>query len=391
MTATLQEPAPTPPAQAEPQPQPQPDVTSAITPTPSESPPPAANAAAPASPSSLPDITAKVSSVTIVKRSQSSRVYLIQNQGPNSDLPAEGRVVLFKNTAGPVMGGLVLKIFLDKNQFAVKNVRDYGNGALPMQPDQAFTVLEKLSDYIPPAAPTSMQDKADLKEIAPPSPSATSSPSPVPEMPPAVADASAPPPPPGDTNAAVTPTKTAAAMAADSDDDDDGSDIAIEEVKQLDKYKSWLTAELAFLRNTDSTGTTTDLFAGGGIRYGLNIDRKVFFSQARLQDSLAAELGIFYYKIVNFSTSGDSYSVVPIIPTLRYNLTFSEEFTWFFYGGIMFNFASGAGNAVAQVTSNLNATQLAIGTGVEFRLGPNFDGRVDLGYDMLGLGLVLRF
>lgn len=335
-----------------------------------------------ATPETLPEISAKISSVTIDKRSASSRVYLIQNQGPTTNLPAEGRVVLFKNAAGPVMGGLVLKTYPEKNQFAVKNVRDYGNGSLPMEPAQPFTALEKLSDLAPPIPATSTQDRADLKEIAPPAPIAQ----PATELPPLAASATTAPP------VTASPAPALSPALSNDEDDDDESGVAIEEIKPLDKYNNWLTGELGFLRNSDATGTSTTYFAGGGIRYGLSLGKRLLFARPHLQDSLAAEVGVFYYKIVNFiANAGDGYNVMPIIPTLRYNLTLSEEFSLFFYGGIMFNFASGVANANAQVTTNLGAAQLAVGTGALFRLGPNFDGRIDLGYDMLGLGLVLRF
>jgi hypothetical protein len=71
---------------------------------------------------------------------------------------------------------------------------------------------------------------------------------------------------------------------------------------------------------------------------------------------------------------------------------FGENFGIFFYGGLMQNFVTQvSANATADVQASLQSIVPAVGTGLLFRVGPSWEARVDLGYDMLALGLVLRF
>ena len=132
-------------------------------------------------------------------------------------------------------------------------------------------------------------------------------------------------------------------------------------------------------------------YEGGGVRYGLSLGRMVFLRRAHVQDSIAVEAGAFFYKIINFQSQGDSYSVLPLVGTVRYNVLFGENFGIFFYGGVVQNTVTQVSAGDPDVQASLQRVLPAAGGGLLFRVGPNWNARADLGYDMVGLGLTLRF
>lgn len=177
----------------------------------------------------------------------------------------------------------------------------------------------------------------------------------------------------------------------DESSDEALSRIVIEEVEPLDLNSSWLSAQFAYLRNLKSDDLPA-YYSALGLRYGLNLFSRALFRSETVQDSLTLEGGAFLYKILNYEgVSNDAYTVAPLIATGRYNVMIGESFGIFAYFGAVKNFVlsnfQGSDDAIARLSGVLPAW----GGGLLFRIGPNWNLRVDAGIDMIGGGLVLRF
>jgi hypothetical protein len=171
----------------------------------------------------------------------------------------------------------------------------------------------------------------------------------------------------------------------------DLENISVEELQEFDPETHWFSFGLSFLRNSNKDGEGT-YFVGGGARYAVNTGRLLFLKDNKSQDSFSLEGGAFFYKVLNFDAANDSYTVMPLQFTGRYNVMLGEGFGFFFYGGLMRNIVIATNaNAVQDTTDAFSSWVPCIGTGLLFRVGPNWLTRVDLGYDMIGLGLSLRF
>ena len=355
--------------------------------------------------STLPEIEARDFSVKVVQRSKSAKIYLFDDL---SDAKTRaGKILLLRQESNLIMAFRVLKTYPDKKQFAAKRVRRYGEVQV-LEPQAAYMALEKVGDVVIP--PPTAQDKADLKELeAGPNASVSSD-----AAPPPTADSTSNPPPLApipevqaydtDLDAATTPPPAGAADSENSGAKKSGEEeedalahlgAAIDEVNSIDTNRQWLTAGIGYLRNNTVSGSPA-YYAGLGLRYGLTLGKMLFLRRAHVQDSVAAEAGAFYYKILNYNNQeGNAYEVLPLIGTFRYNILFSENFGIFFYAGIVQNMvtsvAGGTEAEQAQYKSALHSTFPAAGGGLLFRVGPNWDARVDLGIDQATLGLVLRF
>jgi hypothetical protein len=167
---------------------------------------------------------------------------------------------------------------------------------------------------------------------------------------------------------------------------------AIDEVVPLDPHRHWVSPVFGFL--TAGGLTTRGMFTGGGVRYGYTVAKMVFLKRARLQDSFTPEAGIYVYKAlfnISASASPPAYTVLPLSLSLRYNLTFSSQFTFFAQLGAMMNIVTSAINADSTLTSNFQALIPVFGVGGFYTIGPNWLMRFDMGYDFIGAGIVLKF
>lgn len=197
-----------------------------------------------------------------------------------------------------------------------------------------------------------------------------------------------------DLQDSTTPPADQPAAGDSGEDSDDAESMSVEEVHAFDPYSQWLTGAFGYFRNSGVNGSAASYFAGGGVRYGITVLDRPFLDSNGAQDAIVIEAGAFYYQVVNFITSGDSYTVVPLIGTIRYDLSFSETFTVFFYAGFMTNLAyaaSGNSNDQESVREGLALNTPAAGAGLLYRVGPSWDVRADLGTDTAQLALVLRF
>jgi hypothetical protein len=340
----------------------------------------------------LPDIKAREFAVTIAKRSTSTRVYVFDDvTGAQTSV---GKILLLKHEGEPIMAFRVIKTYPDDKQFAAKRIRRYRD-VRTLDIGGNYAALEKVTDVAAP--PPTAQDKADLKELenkpatepeaqASAAPTAPAGPAPEVSAYDPDLDAATSPPPSGGVDSENKNGKP----EFDEEEDDSKLGQTIEEAYPIDPSTHWITGGFGFFR--DNAGPAgSGYFAGGGIRYGFTLGRMLIMKRAQIQDALVVEGGIFYYKILNFVAQNDAYAVLPLILTARYDLLFGENLGLFFYAGLMHNSVTSSSGANPDVVTALGSTLPAAGTGVLFRVGPSWDARLDVGFDVIGAGLVLRF
>jgi hypothetical protein len=177
----------------------------------------------------------------------------------------------------------------------------------------------------------------------------------------------------------------------DDEDDIRDEDITVEEVRPLDPFRNSFALQLASMRNNGPEGDSRSFWAAG-LRYGLRLSKRIFANRPKLQDSLTLEGGLFMYKAMEITEGeSDSYTIVPIVGTVRYTLLFGETFGMFAYGGAVLNQVVASTNEQEAAMSALNSALPAFGLGMLFQIGPQWEIRTDFGLDMIGAGLVLRF
>lgn len=375
----------------------------------------------------LPEIEARSFEAKVVRAATSEKVYVLEDA--SGELASPGQLLLLKKGAENVMALRVLRNYPERNQLAARVVKRYGDfTSLPT--GELFRALEKKNDLVKIGSGDSVSDLAEVEE--PGGASRNSGRRPASAEP--AAEPEAPPPPPADDlsesepiPAEAEPTRTAAAPAAslkelemeeDSapapaakaaaarDEDgphprkaaaksahreaEDSSPLYVEETFPVDPYRNWLTAGFGLFRN--SAGGAVSYFSGVGLRYGFTLGRMIIARGVSVQDSFVVEGGAFYYQISGLEQVGDGYTVVPMIGTARYNLHFGDTFVFFVYGGMTRNYVRIDSELSTEETALLLATPIpAAGAGFFFRVGPNWDARVDLGMEVASLGLTLRF
>lgn len=397
----------------------------------------------------LPEIDARTYEVRVSKRSQSNRLYLFEN------VPGErtkvGSIVLLKKGEERIMALRVLKTFSERKLFIARRVKNYGTHIL-LEPGDSYDAIEKIADLrepkkptpapsevpvtpesladLPPEAfgepPPSAQDALDMKELDP-LPTVPLPPAPAPDpLPSPSTSADIPPPPPSGPDAGPLEEASTAPQGPPpeilpydpeldagsspggldsldrerpkthqiSDDDDTVDDSlfgqSVDEVYPMDIFNHWLSGEIGIFRNNAASGGSS-YFGGAGFRYAVTLGRMLFLRRLRAQDSLALEGGAFYYKVLSYSNPNDAYTVVPLVGTLRYSMLVSESVGVFLYGGIVKNLITSAASPTDDSLEKLGTLLPAAGGGLLFRIGPSWEARVDLGIDMMGGGLIIRF
>lgn len=348
----------------------------------------------------LPEIRARMYPVSVVRASKSGQVYLFND--PNEARPFPGRILLVKKDRQQLMAFRVLRTYSDSRQFAAKVVRRYPEIEI-LPTEEAFSGIEKISDMTPP--PPTSQDRADLKELeagleSPPGASAIPPTAGIGARPQTVdydpeLDAGTSPALSGavDSDLEKADPSIDDGDGEDSFDDDADGEMVIEEVLPLDHFRSALSVQFGMMTNFNQSNEVELFgFRGAGLRYALTLGKMVFLKRAHLQDSLAAEGGFFAYQARFYTDAGVGvYSVTPLMASLRYTINFANKFGIFGYAGIMANriLSDVGGNDSDRAA--LNSTVSSAGLGALAAIGPGWDLRLDLGIDMLGLGLMLRF
>ena len=364
----------------------------------------------------LPAIEVRSFELNVIRHTRSASVYLFEvTQG---EIPAPGRIVLLKKDKTPVMAFRALKAYPEKRQFAGRKLRVY-EGYSELNSGEAYLAIEKLSDVS--SFGTTQDDRAELNELegidkptgtspdtgaatgqdagdtngtGAPLDESTQAPTqeeidrelgPLLDYDPELDSESSPPP-----NGAVDSTNEKGISAEFTPEGPlepelDETGMSVEEVTPLQPNPHSMTGSFGFFRNGEGSS-----FPAGGARVSFRLNKLLFFSKPLLQDELSAEVGLFLYKAI--FTQNDVFTVFPLIFTGRYTVHTSEDLSLFLYGGVMKNIAIPAGTVYTIETYNsLVALIHAVGAGLLFRIGPSWEARVDIGYDMLGLGLVIGF
>lgn len=333
----------------------------------------------------LPAIEARSYETKPLAQSESGRAYLFKD--PLQAKPMVGRIILLKQGGQPVMAFRVLRTFPERSEFIAKRVRRYGDKNT-LEVGANYRVLERISEYATPLPPN-LDDEADIADLdrggdgysdfnsAKVDKPEKSSQTLDDEL---LMDAN--PQPKSETQRTLTP----------SEEDQISRTVAYvaDDVEPHDRHRHALSAEFGFLQNRSIAGAS-QLFHGGGMRYALTLGKSVFFNRSTVTDSIAAEGGMFWYSVSGYQTPDDSYTVFPLVATLRYNVFPSDVVGIFFYGGIMDNYVPIDASSTAKAVAALSGIVPAAGAGLIFHLGPHWDARIDAGIDMFASGLMIRF
>lgn len=316
----------------------------------------------------LPEIEALAFKVRVVRKTKSGRVYLFDDL--SSHKPPQGKLFLIKQSQEPLMAFRVLKSYEDQSQFAAKQVRRYQVPILERA--QEYVAWQKIRDLHagPSNAPVSAEDQSELKELE----NAASNEN--------IDDGLS------DAELARQLEKTPPEKL-NREEELTLKQLEIREYPELDRYSNWLSLQMAMLKN-DSANKESTYFTGGGIRYGLTIGKRIFAKETS-EDSMVIEGSVFYYKVLHYITTTDEYTLAPWGVNLRYNLMWSEIFGFFLYGGFNYNFILASSGETGDGVAQLGGFAPAFGLGLLYTMGPHWQLRFDVGYDLIGIGLVLRY
>lgn len=166
--------------------------------------------------------------------------------------------------------------------------------------------------------------------------------------------------------------------------------IMVDDPKPPQFDNHWAMVTMGLMRNATVSGA--GFYTGGGIKYGLTVRRDLFLRKSTYRDSFTIEGALSGYSVVNFDANfGDSYSVFPLAVTGRYNLHLNDDFGLFGYLGLTKNLVLAQVNGTLEAVDALDAFVPSVGLGSFIRIGPRWWIRTDIGYDLIGLGVALRF
>lgn len=342
------------------------------------------------------EIEARTFEVTSAKRSKSQNVYLFNvTSGDNTKV---GKILLLRRGInGPkAMAFRALRTYKDK-RFAGRQVRKYENTDV-IDAGESFRAIEKVRDIADLRTPE--QKAADIKDIDEIEEEVKKEEGQKPEVLQFDPDL--------DTSADKNKDKSGKPAIMENDPEldsttkdgapteeppteEDISSITVEEIEPLDTNTHWLTGQFAYTKNYTPAGESAH-YTAFGARYGLTLGTMVFQDTKKVQDSFVLEGSVFLYKIIDYNEDKkDAYTIMPFGTTLRYNILVGQDFSPFFYIGFVKNFVLAAFQATDEDIKRLSSTLFALGTGLTFRVGPSWHFRFDLGLDMIGAGIMLRF
>ncbi len=322
----------------------------------------------------LPDIEIRALDLTIEKKSTSGAV--LQFTSPQ-EAPRDRQLILLKDGPRPLIALRVIKIFEPQglsdggSRFAAQRVRSYDDFFKP-EIGGAFRGILKIRDLsLEELDQQVAAEKASLGKGGPePSPLDVSQPG-------------APPPAEDQTAQSLTEAEERELKV-----------LAYEETPNYLPETDSVGIHTAFLR-LPKFESGAFYVAAAGPRYSRTLSHPIYFSDKRLQDSLSLDISLLVSKILDYSDiSGDSYTLLPLIVTGRYNWLYSESFGLFAYGGLIKPVVvtkSGTEPSASAAASVLGSIQVALGVGATLQVGPQWYLRTDLGVDQVSLGLDLRF
>lgn len=180
--------------------------------------------------------------------------------------------------------------------------------------------------------------------------------------------------------------------ASEGDDyiDSGESDVEAKPVKPLIDDSNELGMVGGFFRNVTLSSSST-YYSGLGFNYAHLFSKMSKYKSATLQDGVFGEATVALYRVFNYSSGSDSATVMPIIVKGRYQLFIGGNVGVYGYAGLLKNFVVSATNMSNAGISRLNSFLPALGIGAEFKIGPRWQFKVDLGLDLTTIGLLVRF
>lgn len=317
--------------------------------------------------------------VHLERKSATQRVFLLKTVSPVGVKPTQGRIVLLRtaDTHANAFAVRVLRTY-EGDTFAGTRVRSY-KSLTDLKPGQEFIAMEMagLADETTGALPEPIAEpRAIRRENVDGLKEVESGLGLVPD----VMDYDP------ELDAGNSPIELAPEAPAPR--------LHVEEAQLFDDDANGLNFCFGMIRALSPSGGSAT-FGAGGLRYARTINRNLFFYSPKLQDSLSLELGMFLLKVSNYdppsATTLDSFTLFPIEGTLRYNTHFNQDWSGYFYLGLMKYIIVDATNYTATGTNNLSAFMPAVGAGLLYRLGPRWYLRANLGLDMIDVGFTLRF
>ncbi|MGE0614284.1 MAG: hypothetical protein AB7P04_01475 [Bacteriovoracia bacterium] len=356
--------------------------------------------------SGLPPIEARTYNVKISRLSTSKRVYLFDDL---DDAKARvGRILLLKNGEEQIMAFRLLKNYYDRKQFAGSKVRVY-NQREHLEIGDSYLGLEKVADLGIPkrTAHERRMDERDLKDL---------------ETQMGMGDALSGREgrkkkkgaggaggedddlgegDPDLDGAGGAPFNAEEIEKSESEEEDALARITVDEVKPLDVDKTWLSGMGGLVNNAG------DFYMGFGLKYGTTLKHMLAMKRKNKQDSLVLEGSVYLYKVILPNVGADneptgtnaSFTVLPIVATIRYNIFYAGGFGFFVYGGFGKNLVLTSTNDTEDIdesgtgdgTERLSGFVPAFGGGAFVQVGPRWQVRLDIGYDFVGAGIVLRY
>lgn len=340
---------------------------------------------------SLPPIDAHRFDVKPIQKSTSGKIYLFES---TQVIPKTGNLILIYEHDKPAMAFRVLKNDPNKKQFVGKRVRRY-DVTSELITNQSYSSIEKLADVLPPppAEPVPAQEPLEEQKpesVAPPTPapSVVVEPSPTAEPTPIPAPAVTP-----ESQDSELDASSAAALdkiEESNEEDDEIEPIEVEESSRLDPFNNFLSVSAGYFGNSSGFSGNSALNNGFSLSYARALFHDVFFLKKIPQDSLALELGVIYYQIINQDGGNDLYTLLPFFGNLLYQLHLSSTFSVNAYTGLQYNYMSGANNP-GKSAESLQGVQLNFGLGFFYTIGPQWALRVDLGWDRITGGLCIKW
>jgi hypothetical protein len=337
-----------------------------------------------------PAIEASTYPVKVLARSNSNRIYLFED--PLSKEPLAGHLILLKDEGQiSIMALRVLKTYPEQKLFAAKFIKHYPDIEI-LEEGQVFTAVEKVMDLMPP--PTLSADEVDLTRLEEQRANLL--------QPPLNVSNSAPQPQKtlgrrsiASSNTEITiqnrnPRLTHSEEAADEEDDSSTDALTLATSKNFDRYSSWLSAGLGVIRSNVPLGGGQSQYLNAVVgRFGITLGHPGIIHGPKIQDALVLEGSVFGFKVIG--SAGDSYTLVSLVPTLRYTLALGEFLSIFGYVGAAGNLPIAAANANVLTLTNLQSIFPAAGAGLLFQIGPGWYTRLDGGLESVALNLTLRF
>ena len=351
----------------------------------------------------LPEIDAHEFQSTPLKKSLSGRVYLFHTD--DRKLPKSGSILLIQADGKPAAAFRVIQVNQIKGEFVAKKVRRYDQLA-DLEINGSYKTVEKVADALIPPPP----QQIPVDETAPKIPIGSDGTAGTPEAggPPGPDDLDSGPDAKAkrakkgevevydyddDLDKATSPQNLKKNMEDLDEDDASGvkTESEISEVNRLSTGKNMLGFTAGFFRNMSNFVVAGSTFNGFAVRYSHALAQDLFLNPKNAQDEISLDLGAGYYRDVNSSQTNDLYTIMPLSAELRYDLHFSETFTFLIYGGIQYNMMASSENSVKSTADKIMGPQQTIGFGFMFNMGPHWYIRIDIGWDRVMGGLALRW